>query len=506
MVRLRLYQRLLLASLSPIIVSLSLATWFEVGQHKVEADSAATLERYQTAELSAERLRGALATSSNALRGSLVDPKDAGEVERKRQSDDEARRIADTLSRALVGDVELERIERKAHEAADGRPMVRAEDAIRDHLARGNSDEARRIFAREYAPALRERDALLVEVGTDLRASRDVAAHAAQERVTALRQRTWIVRLAGLAIALGIAFALLRRLGNTLSQFGGYLGELSKGTGQLSRRFPVKDDDEVGVLARHFNDFLDELSRIIEDAESRAAGVATASAHVSAASAELASGTSEQAASSEEVSASIEAIAESVRNNADAARHMEDFAKRSVRDAESSGVAVDATTAAMRAIADQITVVEDIAHQTNILSLNAAIEAARAGDAGRGFAVVAAEVRKLAERSRSSAREAKATAATSLSTAEHASQLIRDLVPCVQKTTDLVHEVAALCQEQREGLSQISRAMTQVDQVTQRNAASAEELSTTATEMTSQAHGLSRLLGFFGSPRNTVTP
>jgi methyl-accepting chemotaxis protein len=158
---------------------------------------------------------------------------------------------------------------------------------------------------------------------------------------------------------------------------------------------------------------------------------------------------------------------------------------------------VDATVAAMRTIAERTSIIEEIAYQTNLLALNAAIEAARAGEHGKGFAVVAAEVRKLAERSQKAAKEIGETADGSVAVAERSGQLIGGLVPAIRKTADLVQEVAAASQEQSSGVQQVSKAMAVVDQVTQRNASAAEELSSTAEEMSSQAEALQQLVAFF---------
>src|SRR4030095_10736905 len=225
--------------------------------------------------------------------------------------------------------------------------------------------------------------------------------------------------------------------------------------------------------------------------------LAAASGQVSATTQSLSRGTSEQAASVQETTSNIEQMNASISQNADNSRQMEQMASKGVKDGEESGQAVRETVTAMKSIAEKVSIIEEIAYQTNLLALNAAIEAARAGEHGRGFAVVATEVRKLAERSQSAAKEISGLAGTSVKVAERSGQQLAELVPSIRKTADLVQEVAAASAEQSAGVAQINRAMAQVDQVTQRNASAAEELASTAEEMASQAEALQPLAARF---------
>jgi methyl-accepting chemotaxis protein len=151
----------------------------------------------------------------------------------------------------------------------------------------------------------------------------------------------------------------------------------------------------------------------------------------------------------------------------------------------------------MKDIAGKITIIEDIAYQTNMLALNAAIEAARAGEHGKGFAVVAAEVRKLAERSQVAASEISQLTGDSVKVAETAGGLLDKMVPDIARTAELVQEITAASEEQASGVSQITSAMQQLDQVTQQNAAGSEELAATAEEMRSQSQSLIEMISFF---------
>ena len=252
-----------------------------------------------------------------------------------------------------------------------------------------------------------------------------------------------------------------------------------------------------GQTARSFNTFVEKLARIIEEVRSAGDALYGAASQVSAASQTLSQGTSEQAASVEETSSSLEQMATSIKQNSDNSSQTEQIATKGALDAQKSGKVVSDTVEAMNAISEKISIVEEIAYQTNLLALNAAIEAARAGEHGKGFAVVATEVRKLAERSQTAAKEISALASSSVKVAEHSGQLLADLVPAIRKTADLIQEVAAASREQEVGVAQINKAMIQVDQVTQRNAGAAEELASTAEEMSSQSASLQQLMNIF---------
>jgi methyl-accepting chemotaxis protein len=259
----------------------------------------------------------------------------------------------------------------------------------------------------------------------------------------------------------------------------------------------VTPQSERDALGNALTDMVSRLTATMSEIRSGAAGLSSASSQVSATSQTLSQGTSEQAASVEETTSSLEQMSASIRQNAENSRQTEQLAVSGSKEAEESGRTVKQTVVAMKNIAEKVSIIEEIAYQTNLLALNAAIEAARAGEHGRGFAVVATEVRKLAERSQSAAKEISGLAASSVGIAERSGQLLDELVPRIRKTADLVQEVSAASAEQSSGVAQINRAMSQVDQVTQRNASAAEELASTAEEMAAQAEALQQLVSHF---------
>ncbi len=323
------------------------------------------------------------------------------------------------------------------------------------------------------------------------------AAKAAQSRTTILLT---VFTLVWIAALLALAQFLAQSVTEPLSRVTAVAAGLAQGDLTVGTVLADQDrdrQDEIGILEGAMRDMTTRLTLLLTDVRASADGLASASNQVASTAQALSQGTGEQAASVEETTSSLEEMNASIGQNAANSRQMEQTALRGATEAEESGKAVRETVEAMGSIVERISIVEEIAYQTNLLSLNAAIEAARAGDAGRGFAVVAAEVRRLAERSQGAAKEIASVAESSLAVAERSSQLLAALVPSIRKTAELVQEVAAASEEQTSGVDQINKAMVQVDSVAQRNASSAEELSATAQEMLAQSETLRRLLDQF---------
>lgn len=239
-----------------------------------------------------------------------------------------------------------------------------------------------------------------------------------------------------------------------------------------------------------------------------ASQVASASEQISASSQSLSQGTSEQAASIEETSSTMEEMSSMTRQNADNASEASRLAKACNETAGHGNTAVYEMDDAMKKIfessgkiADIIKIIEGIAFQTNLLALNAAVEAARAGEHGRGFAVVAEEVRNLAQRSSTAAKDITALITDSVKKAESGTTLVKrtkevftEVVAQIKKVTDLINEIATASEEQTNGIQQVSKAIQQMEQVIQQNAANAEETAAASEELSSQAQGLNALV------------
>ncbi len=250
------------------------------------------------------------------------------------------------------------------------------------------------------------------------------------------------------------------------------------------------------------NSILRTMNSIVKGTEMVAGGIG----QVSSSSQGLAQGATQQAANLEEILASVDELSSIIQQNADNANQTEKIASKSAVDARSGGEAVMQTVKAMRNIAERVQVIQEIARQTNLLSLNAAIEAARAGEHGRGFAVVASEVQKLAERSHSAAREIEDLSKSSLAVADDAGRMLEQLVPDIQRSADLVTEINAASTEQAAGVSQINAAVQQLNSVVQGNASSAEELASTAEELTGQALAMRDSVVFLKTGRRAAVP
>ncbi len=248
------------------------------------------------------------------------------------------------------------------------------------------------------------------------------------------------------------------------------------------------------------------VMKVFGTVETSSDNVAAGIQQISGSSQQLAQGASEQAANLEEISASVEELASTIQQNADNASQTEKIASKSAVDAKGGGEAVKQTVEAMKDISERVVVIQEIARQTNLLSLNAAIEAARAGEHGRGFAVVANEVQKLAERSQVAAREIEDLTKNSLQIADKAGAMLDQLVPDIQKTADLVTEIHAASTEQSSGVAQINSAVQQLNSVVQGNASNAEELASTSEELSAQGQIMRESVVFLKTGRRAQMP
>lgn len=273
--------------------------------------------------------------------------------------------------------------------------------------------------------------------------------------------------------------------------------------GDLSAEIALQQHDEIGILAGALHTMIARFREVVSDVKQAAYNVSAGSQDMSLNASEISQGATAQAAAAQEASSSMQQMVANIRQNADNAVQTETIAAKAAADAQESGQAVAKAVKAMQEIAQKISIIEDITSQTRMLSLNATIEAARAQEHGRGFAVVASEVRSLAERSRQAATEIIELTGSGVVLAEQAGEMLKKLVPDIQKTAELVQEIRAASHEQNTGAEQINKAIQQLDHVTQQNSTSSEEMAATAEELAAQAEQMQRTVAFFKTGATT---
>ncbi|EOV8839003.1 methyl-accepting chemotaxis protein [Cronobacter dublinensis] len=350
-----------------------------------------------------------------------------------------------------------------------------------------------------------------------------------QENDRAYSLTLWGLISSSVAVIAILGFFTLKTIFSIRNQLNGMRHTLETASERLDLTLRADDSrsDEIGLTAKAYNALAENVASSLAAVESSAQSVSSASGQISAGNEDLSSRTEEQAASLEQTAASMSELSETVRQTAENTQLASQLAKNARDISEDSQSRVNTMLNTMGSIressakiTDIIALIEGIAFQTNILALNAAVEAARAGEQGRGFAVVAGEVRTLAQRSSSSAREIKELIENSMqfveagsTQAEGVGQNIGKMTDAVRQVTDIVDEISVAAQEQAQGINQVHLAVNQMDDVTQQNAALVQQASAASQSLMEQAASLNQLVGAFtiaangkSTARNTAAP
>ena len=423
----------------------------------------------------------------------------------------------DTNRRAI--DAEIEKLRKLANSEADNSSLAKVQAArspylksfikVAELIEENKHDDAAKIMNEETLPAL---DALLATIKELVdQQKKDSAENGAlaQHEIDVSRLLMIGLGLAGALIGIGFSLWMTGAISRPLNT----AVEVAKrvADGDLTTRIDVASRDETGQLLQALKDMNDSLARTVSQVRVGTEMISTASGEIASGNADLSSRTESQASSLEETASSMEELTQTVKQNADNARQANQLVVSTAEVATRGGQVVGQVIDTMgsikessRKIVDIIGVIDGIAFQTNILALNAAVEAARAGEQGRGFAVVATEVRNLAQRSASAAKEIKALIGDSVEKVDAGTRLVDEagktmdeIVTSVRHVTDIMSEITAASAEQSSGIQQVNQAITQMDEMTQQNAALVEQAAAAAQSMLDQAGKLSHAVAVF---------
>ena len=381
----------------------------------------------------------------------------------------------------------------------------------------GKTAEALLVLEEKYRPAQMEYQHSIQEQ-VELQARRALEDGNRAESSAKTLQRDIAIAL---SIAVVMAIFLAIRITNSIVRPLVYAIDVTNkiAKGDLSGDIIIRSKDEMGKLLLAIRKMQQELINTVSIVRQNAEGVASCSSQIASGNNDLSGRTEQQASALEETAASMEQLGATVQQNADSAHRANHMALSASTVAAQGGEVVAKVIETMKGINDSskkisdiISVIDGIAFQTNILALNAAVEAARAGEQGRGFAVVAGEVRNLAQRSAEAAKEIKQLIISSVERIEQGSALVdnagstmTDIVTSIRKVSDLMGEISAASSEQSAGVGQVGEAITQMDHVTQQNAALVEEMAAAATALNTQAEELVHAVAFFKLNDSIIT-
>ena len=518
---LRVAYKLWLGILGLLLLMVAVTVWTQVRSRQATAEAELQAQKHEKAITMATRWRGLAQLAATLSAASIVT---TDEVLKKAFGD----RVADLTTRFTLIQ---EEISKTASTAADKAALDAVAAAQRD--IRGLADQAKVVSAsgdaaarqayvdKEYQPRSLAYLQSIEQYVSLQEKQREAAGQAYQQA----HNDVTVVAVIGVVLVFGLGgfmiVLLVRSITRPLARAVAVAEAIT--AGDLTQDIHDDRQDEFGDLARALSGMEAKLRGLVSEVRTGVESVSNASSEMANGNQDLSARTEQTASNLQQTAASMEKLTDTVNQSADTARQANQLAATAAQTATRGGEVVGQVVNSMkhitessRKIADIIGTIDGIAFQTNILALNAAVEAARAGEQGRGFAVVASEVRSLAQRSADAAKQIKTLIGVSVQNVESGSKQVEqagetmgEIVSSVQRVTDLMGEITAASNEQRDGIGRVNQAVAHLDQMTQQNAALVEQSAAAASAMHDQAQRLAQVVSVFnvgGNPIRTLPP